>query len=381
VGAAESARKAARRSSRGSRRSARKSARGPGEPHAGLHAVQTRLGRPAHSLAHPGRLCELEEKHCIAMHLCALWGRPPSRPLVQAPPPAGWPASHHRADANAPAQVQSPCGEGDLPRPAPCEASSLVRGIGPGTVRALPYIAFAPPATPVQLAPPTRPPSSTGSSATVVSAPSALQIGSAEQLPTRACRPSCRAGAACATHPASQLHRLLGRHRLRTFRPADRLRRTASRPRLQASMPRRRSSGSARHSSSSPTRATPAVERSWSGTLRPADWLRQTAPALACEPPCPAGSALAPTGPPAQPAVQPPRLRTFPRRSAPPNCCAQDRFVAAMTNFTLHPSPWTQTPPCVLAIVAWTTPPPLSLSQTPPLKLQGRGGGQRPRPR
>ena len=50
---------------------------------------------------------------------------------------------------------------------------------------------------------------------------------------------------------------------------------------------------------------------------------------LACKPPCPAGSAPASTGPPAQPAA-PATAATapFPRRLASPTCCAQDRPFA-----------------------------------------------------
>src|SRR5215213_5674696 len=78
--------------------------------------------------------------------------------------------------------------------------------------------------------------------------------------------------------------------------------------------------------------AQPAVPPPWGRYLPPADWLRQPAalkidrsrdgqlpPELAdanappaCKPPCPAGSAPAPTDPPAQPAVPPPWGRYLP---------------------------------------------------------------------
>jgi len=111
-------------------------------------------------------------------------------------------------------------------------------------------------------------------------------------------------------------------HRL--FPAVDRAR-TSPTARLPATLPRRFSSYT--HRPPAQPAAQPPRPRTFPPQIGSAELLRSisshrrddqlppcslTQTPPACQPPCPAGSAPAPTVPPAQPAAQPPRPRTFP---------------------------------------------------------------------
>ena len=99
-------------------------------------------------------------------------GTPPIRPPSSSATRRGINSFPRHADANAPAQVQSLCGKGNLPRPR--------------TVRSL-------------------------------IARSKHRTGHGAVPPLPAFKPPCHAGAACAAHPSSQLHRRSSYRALYTF--------------------------------------------------------------------------------------------------------------------------------------------------------------------